>query len=1030
MWPPLIERVSNLKMENSIDPSIPFTALRTIVVNLPRPVPGVPSLENVQRAYEAISRVLVVRLVGYIIIPHGKKNAPTPPPGLLRPQESKGAESDALDVLIELIRCFGPMLQQPEIQALQTAVMDIMENDQTSSVVRKKAVAATSVLAVHFTDDVLSHTVSLLIENLNDPHLTPARRRLFLTLIGAMARSIPLRYGPYLETLAPFILSALSETEYQDQMEKTAEDMEPDMELDEVREAALITLESCLGTCSNTMSEFTEETIQGALRFLKYDPYFSGDNEDDEMDDMDDDGTNGYEDDEEDVFEEEAAFSDDDDVSWKIRRCAAKALYTLISTRASSDLLEDGTLYERIAPKLIARFNEREENVVLEILSTMSLLIRRTGQERTTTRVQSNDLSQGSFMGPPPSRKRRRGGSDVSMFDTQASVATVISPPGSPSAASSGPRASLAALTPLIVTSSTKLLDGKSLSTKQAAVTLLKDLVIVQHGGLSDHFAEIIRSISEASISSHSGAISAVSSSSSSSATGSTLRIEALQLMATLCETHSSAALRPYLDQMVPNVLDATKDKFYKISSEGLNALEQVIKVLTPPRWITPDDEQKKYISTTYDAVIDQITANDADVEVRHRAIHALGVLLSRTSGPDGPQLLSPSLRSKALEVLQTRLKSEITRLAAVKAIDSVALLAVDKAEFDPKWIQSVSLELGAQLRKSNRALRGSSLAALKDIVINPAGCDNLDVPTVKELITILMQLMDASDLLLLGPTLVILAKLVQANGKSVVSPAISEGICKLVLSPLRGSVLDALLLLTTALGESGTGNVLMTGLLQDVGVRGDPAIVGKVIGTLLVSGGPNIGVKTEDFTRELRSAEDDQRTCLALAVLGEAGLRLESKSPLGPETFSAHFDSKSDRVPLAAAIALGRAGAGNTSKFLPVILREMKTSGSSQYLLLHSINEILQQAHDSDDIGITEYLQPLWEKLLDTAKSEDNKAVGAECIGRLALIDPKTYYPSLQVSLVLRSIRFSDKRSGRSRRQRSSDKGNGHPSF
>ena len=59
--------------------------------------------------------------------------------------------------------------------------------------------------------------------------------------------------------------------------------------------------------------------------------------DDDEADDFDNED-----------FEEEAAFDDEDDASWKVRRCAAKALLALISTRSNGDLLEDGTLFARL----------------------------------------------------------------------------------------------------------------------------------------------------------------------------------------------------------------------------------------------------------------------------------------------------------------------------------------------------------------------------------------------------------------------------------------------------------------------------------------------------------------------------------------------------------------------------------------------------------------------------------------------------------------------------------------------------------
>jgi len=179
--------------------------------------------------------------------------------------------------------------------------------------------------------------------------------------------------------------------------------------------------------------------------------------------------------------------------------------------------------------------------------------------------------------------------------------------------------------------------------------------------------------------------------------------------------------------------------------------------------------------------------------------------------------------------------------------------------------------------------------------------------------------------------------------------------------------------------------------------VAGDPAIVGKAIGTLLVSGGSTVGIKIDSFVAELQSNVDDKRKCLALGILGEAGLRMGSSSPLQPGLFTAQFSSKSEQLPRAAAVALGRAGAGNIKTYLPVILSTSSKSGSSQYLSLHAIKEILQNAGESRPV-LSSYTKEIWEKLLVASQAEDNKAVGAECIGRLTIIEPKSFLPLLQV--------------------------------
>ena len=362
---------------------------------------------------------------------------------------------------------------------------------------------------------------------------------------------------------------------------------------------------------------------------------------------------------------------------------------------------------------------------------------------------------------------------------------------------------------------------------------------------------------------------------------------------------------------------------------------------------------------------------------------------------------MSDSDRKAAMDILSERLKNETTRISAVHAVNTIAALTVSKDQLGPTWIREVSLELSAQLRKANRALRGASLDALKNLLVSPSARNALDETTTQGLTSALLPLLTASDLHLLGPALLVLAALVADSPKRVVTDELIDALCGLLTASLGGAVLDAVLLLVSRIGEQQVGQKLMQGLLNKVSINGDPAVVGKVIGTLLVSGGTSVGVKIDNFLEEaVKPSSDDARRSLALAVLGEAGLRLGGKSPLKPSTFTAQFTSKSEKVPLAAAIALGRAGAGNVPVYLPEILSGMDKGGNAQYLLLHSIKEILQQASNSST-DLSNYAQPIWNRLLTASQAEDNKAVGAECIGRLSVIDPKTYMPQLQVSKI-----------------------------
>lgn len=999
---PMIEKLSNLQTDSAVDQSIPSLALREVVVSLPRPVAGVARTKQVLEAYSAISRVLIPRLVGYHVIQPAQQGLPKVPQGMLQVDLEKGTDSNAIDVLIEVARCFGPLLQDVEIQALQKITFEILENDRASSMMKKKSVTAISTLAGYFPDQLLSSFLSRVIEHLRDAHLVRSKRKLYITILGSMARSVPThhscipyadkhrsiprKFGPYLKTLAPFVLSALSEQEQEDDMDVSDDEGERDPEIDEVLEAALIALEGFLASCSQDMRMYTDETIAAATRFLKYDPNLAQDDDEDEeaMESDEEDALEG------DDFEEETGYDDDDDASWKVRRCAAKVLYTLISTRSNGDLMDDGTLYNKVAPALIARFKEREDNVRLEVLATLSNLVKKSGDGPSPVKF-ADEHPQGGIMAPPPSRKRRRGGSDASMLDLHAnsSVSMGYSSPARSGTPPVGPRASLAKLSPEIVKGVAQLLKQSSCppSTKQASIILIKDIVITQQGGLEGFLSQLLEPVVEASKTS-----SGVTS--SASATANSLRIQALQLIGAIADTHHAKDIQPYLSSIVPALLKGTTEKYSKLSIEALAATEQVIKALTPPRSVATGAQNQQYLEPLFDTLVSRISANDADLEVRQSAIHVLGLLLGRSSSTEG--LISSQKRTAGLELLADRLKNELTRLASVRAIDSIAAHTKAQNELSAKWVQSVALDLGAQLRKASRVLRGASLSALRTLALNERSRKELDSQTKAQIVDLLLPLLNASDLHLLGPALIILATFVQDDAESTLTPELNNALCQVVQGSISGSSLDALLKLVRTIGEQQAGQALMKSLLQDVGVAGHPEVVGKVIGNLLVYGGGSVGVKLDQFVTELETAQDDKRKCLALVVLGEAALRLGQQSSIDPNLFIKYFSVKSEQVPLAAAVALGRAGAGNIKQYVPVILSTMGKASAPQYLLLHAIKEILQQ--EDTESEIIPYTSTLWQNLVAASQLEDNKAIGAECVGRLTIIDPKTYLPQLQV--------------------------------
>lgn len=994
---PMMDRVGGqVDVEQALDQSIRALALRAIVVALPRPTTGTARTKEIQQGYEAISRVLIPRLIGYNIFTPAEKPLPPVPKGLLVLDLEKNNDSNAIDVLTEIARCFGPMLRPEEIEALQKIVLQILEDERVGSGLKKKAVIALSVLANYFSDMQLSAVISQIIENMTQSHATNASRKLHINILGSMARSIPNKFGPHLRTLAPFVLSALSQAELNEQMAGADEEEGRDPQQDEVREAALLALESFLSSCSGEMQRHFDESTSATLRFLKFDPNVADVEDAASEDEEDPDEDDEIEMDED--FEADEGADDEDDVSWKVRRCAAKTLYTLVSVQGS-DLLDNITTFDRIIHALIDRFHEREESVRVEILLTLSFLIRKTGEQDTVQHIPMLDrIDSGLASSQQPSRKRRRGHSDVSLTASiKASRTTGSTSPETRSPPRTGPPANLAQLSQDIYRGLLKLLKNTSVPIKQAVFGVLKDLIGVRRGGAEESLPSLVGPIVETldSAGIHKG---------TSAAAGPSVQEQALQLTSEIAKTHSSTTLQSYLPQIVPAVIRATKFKSPRLACEALITLEQLSKAVTPPRSAATGQKSVAQLDQMYTNIMELVSSRTADLTVRQQAIQILGTILGRTTGPKGEKMISPHKRNQGLDQLLVASKNETTRTSAIRAITAIAGQAPQNTNFSQSWFSNTVLELSAQLRKADRTLRSSSLTGLRLLIVRHPVQQNLTSDTSKQLAGVLLPLLTDDDLPMLGPLIIIIASLVK-GGVYTVDDALISQLSGLLRTPASSSAIDSLCTLMVAVGERGQGQELMQVLLKDVGVAGPPAVVGRVVGALLVAGGAATGLSTRDLMSELKSTTDDKRKSLALSVFGETGLRSGQASQLSPDLFTSYFMGASTEVPLNAAIALGRAaaGPGNLKTWVPAILSRVQQRPEESYLVLHSIKELLQ--YNENDQDVVPFTGALWDSSVSASESEDSKTIGAECIANLTLIDPRKFMPALQVRTFSGSI-------------------------
>jgi hypothetical protein len=457
-------------------------------------------------------------------------------------------------------------------------------------------------------------------------------------------------------------------------LEKIVEQVVREADEDETREGALSVsnpltpltqcLESFILKNPSEMSEFIPGLILLGLQNLKHDPNYVQDLEESEID-MPDSHASSEASDEEDDFEQEE-YSDDDDISWKVRRAAAKLLSAIIISYP--DVL--GVMYRDVAPVLISRFSEREESVRVEILATFRALVHVTGLTgEEHVRVKEVPVGAG---------KRRR---ESSVTGERPVISKALGE-------------QLRHLVPRLSRSLTKVLNDNSVATKLAGITLARELIEVLDGGF-DHvlpsFVQPIRSTMDIHGMSKSGV------GPSRLANESNLKIESLRFIKAILKTHSPVAIGLDVTRelaLVDNKAIST-ERFYKVVAE---ALETVVPIITA--LVVLDDHETVYVLS--ETVKEKVLAADLDQEVREKAIVAMGVLL-KTLGPQA-----------GYQILFDRLKTEAVRLVTVKVIAKV-IDAIDIPE--GSWIDEVTQDLSAYLRRTNREVKVASLKALHSII-------------------------------------------------------------------------------------------------------------------------------------------------------------------------------------------------------------------------------------------------------------------------------------------------------------------------
>ncbi|NWR56784.1 CAND1 protein, partial [Bucorvus abyssinicus] len=720
------------------------------------------------------------------------------------------------------------------------------------------------------------------------------------------------------------------------------------VEDDELREYCFQAFESfvrsvfiCHDRCPKEIDPHIPTVMGLCLKYITFDPNYNYDNEEEEEEMME---TENGEDEEQESDDE---YSDDDDISWKVRRSAAKCLEAIVSSR--HDLLQD--FYKTLSPILISRFKEREENVKADIFSAYISLLKQT-------------LPIQSWLHAP----------DASGKDNV-------------------PLTMLRNQVPKIVKALHKQLKEKSIKSRQGCFSLLTELANVLPGCLADHIPALVP-----------GIIFSLADKSSSS----NMRIDTLSFLHVLLCNHQPEVFHPHIKSLLPPVVTCIGDPFYKITSEALLVTQQLVKVIRPLDKPCTFDA-KPYVKDLFPGPLKRLKAADIDQEVKERAISCMGQIIYSLG-----DLLSTDLQP-TLKIFLERLKNEITRLTAVKAL---TLIASSPLKIDLRPILGEGFPILASfLRKNQRALRLSTLSALDILVKNYS--DSLKPAMIEAVLAELPALITENDMHVSQVAVVFLTTLAKVYPSCItkISSSVLAETFQLVHSPLlQGGALNAITAFFQALLLTKTPTVgyseLMKQLTAPVYSSGSAGAsvtlhkqayysIAKCVAALSSACPKEAPATVNQFIQDVKSPKSSSAVqVLAFLSLAETGrtTNLSAQRELKTVILDA-FTSPSEEVKSAASYALGNISVGNLKEYLPFMLKEIGSQPKRQYLLLHSLKEVISCAPAD---GLMPYVEEIWALLFKHCEctEEGTRNVVAECLGKLTLVNPSELLPRLKKQL------------------------------
>jgi len=175
--------------------------------------------------------------------------------------------------------------------------------------------------------------------------------------------------------------------------------------------------------------------------------------------------------------------------------------------------------------------------------------------------------------------------------------------------------------------------------------------------------------------------------------------------------SHPVEVVQPHVEVLLPALLSCAGDNFYKVTSEALSALQILVKVVRSSDAGCKEHPNAGVIAhQIYPVVLHRLKATDIDQEVKENAITTMATLLAHLGGYIQAEWQA------CIPIFLERLKNEITRLTAVKALNLIASSQIVDLDLRSVLGEAIPV-LSSFLRKNQRALKLATLNLLDTLV-------------------------------------------------------------------------------------------------------------------------------------------------------------------------------------------------------------------------------------------------------------------------------------------------------------------------